>query len=163
MQNGDWVEPLNGGLVVYAFNTLSANGISLYGYNAVPFPQSVSTALGANTALGTNGVACSNSFNSTLSLASTVVYLSSNTYANVIIVTDNAMEVFFKPVPPTSSAWSSVFKGSAWGTGSAATQFGPNVLNLNKGLYCLEVLWENTCGPGVQEFALLEQGTGASG
>ena len=145
-ENGAWSDAVSGNSFQYAFSTTNSLGISIYGRNAVSFPASVASALGAN------GVACSNSFNSTLSLASTVVYVGANTVtANVVVVADNSMEVFVKSAA-SSGNWINIFKGSAWGLG-AATQFGPNAVALNKGLYYVEVLWANNCGPGVQEFS----------
>jgi hypothetical protein len=151
MQNGDWVSvvnPTNG--VSYAFNTINIAGNLYSGLNAIPFPQSVSS-------LNTYGIACSYPFNTVISLASTVIYISANSPASVVAVADNSIEVFYKPAS-LSTGWSNVFGGSAWGL-TGATVTGPtNTPSLGQGLYYVEVLWENTCGAGLQEFSLASSG-----
>ncbi len=155
VQNGDWVSNVSAGTLVYSFETANNIGAPFYGRNTILFPQSTSL-------LGVNSIACSGSFNSTLSLASTVVYVTAPGGSSIAVTTDNAIEIFLKPAPSLSNGnwivgnWVSAYQGAAWGVGS----FGPASVPLNaKGLYYLEVLWENTCGPGVQEFYLKLPGT----
>jgi hypothetical protein len=157
-QNGDWVSGVNANTIAYSFAT--ANGLgapTIYGRNAVAFPQSV------NSSLGTNSVACSAPFNSTLSLASTVIYMSANANANVVVVASNAIDVFLKQAGVASNTpWNSIFEGTAWGTVFPTNQVGPYSVPLNQGLYYLEILWEDFCGSGVQEFAMTWPGTGSA-
>jgi hypothetical protein len=152
-QNGDWVANASAGGLVYAFTTSNSQGYPIAGRVPVSFPQSVATTLGANS------VSCSNairSFNSTLSLASTVLYVRSSSPSAVFLAeSDNAMAIFIKQAPASNTLpWTSVF-GSNWISGVTAPP-ASNVLPLNSGLYYLEILWENTCGSGAQEVGLLE-------
>ena len=148
MQNGDWVTNVNSGNTVYAFSSSNSFVNTILGVAPGSFPQSVYTTL------GTNNVACPSPFNSVLSLASTVIYLRGSTAtANVVVITDNAIAVFIKPAPASNTiTWNSVFGSNEWGPNLPVTQ-ASNTFSLNGGsIYYLEVLWENTCGPGVQEF-----------
>ena len=142
-QNGDWVANVTGGTAAYAFTTTGAWGTSYLGYKPLPFPGSVSS-------LRSSEVACGAPYNSTLSVASTTMYISSADTANVAIETDDAMDVFYKVAQP-GTVWQNVFGGAAW-HGQGATQYGPNSISLSPGLYNVEVWWSNTCGGGGQTF-----------
>jgi hypothetical protein len=147
VQNGDWVSNVSSGVIAYSFGTIGYIGNTYLGRNVVAFPQSLS-------ALGNSNVACSPPYNSTLSVASTTLYISSSVTANVAIVTSNAMEVYYKQIPVTgSTVWQNVFSGAAWNA-HGATQYGPNSITLNKGLYSFEMVWSDVCTSGVQVFRL---------
>ena len=153
-QNGFWIANITGGRLYYAFangyqgnlvgSTYSLDGQS---YKTAPFPATL-------TALANNNIACSAPYNSTLSLASTTLYMGSTNTVKVIIETDGAMEVFYRPAnvlaPSNSflsgSTWNSVWGGAAWHS-QGATQY-TNTITLNKGFYYLDALWSDNCGSG---------------
>jgi hypothetical protein len=145
VQNGDWVANVTGGTAAYSFTTTGGWATDYLGYKPLPFPSSVSS-------LRSSEVACSAPYNTTLSVASTTLYVGATSSASVAIETDDAMEVFYKVAQP-GTVWQNVFAGSAW-RGQGATQYGPNTISLSPGLYSIEVWWANACGGGGQTFVL---------
>ena len=141
IQNGYFATNITNGILEYAFGTPGYLGNVYLGEKVVPFPQSVSSLNNAH-------VDCGSPYNSTFSAFATTLYMPKPYVLNVSIVTDDAMEVYYKP--QTSTTWSSVFSGAAW-HGQGATQYTNNDVIVSGGtLYNIEILWSNVCGPGVQ-------------
>lgn len=133
---------LTGKVLKYAFGTPGYQGDTYLSQSVSPFPFAVNSLNNNNVDCGTPG-----KYNSTYSIFATTLYLPTPMVLNVSIVTDNAMEVFYKP--SSYSSWLSVFGGGAW-KGQGATQYTNNGVRMGAGIYNLEVLWSNICGPGVQ-------------
>ncbi len=140
IQSGFLSMNLSNKVFEYAFGTPDYIGNIYLGLKVAPFPNSVNS-------LNNYHVACGYPFNSTYSIFATTLYLTSPARLNVSIVTDNAMEVYYKP--STASSWASAFNGAAW-HGQGATQYTNNGVVVGSGLYNLEILWSNICAPGVQ-------------
>ena len=126
----------------YAFGTPGYIGGIYVGLRVVPFPSPVNSLNNADVDCSTPG-----RYNSTYSVFATTLYIPSSSTLNITIVTDDAMEVYYKPA--SVSSWSSAFHGAAW-HGEGATQYTNNGVIVGGGLYNLEILWSNLCAPGVQ-------------
>ncbi len=155
VQNGDWVTNVTGGSATYAFATSGAQlGQNYLGHKALPFPDSVLQLFNGN-------VACVGSYNSTLSVASTTLYVGASSNPSVSVFAGGAMMVLYKVAQP-GTVWQNVFGSGAWKE-QLPTQYGPNTISLSPGLYSLEVWWSNTCGSGMQSFQMAAlQGYGPS-
>ena len=141
IQNGYFVTNITNGILEYAFGTPGYKGKAYLGEKVVPFPQSVSS-------LNNGNVACGFPYNSAFSAFATTLYMPNPYVLNVSIVTDNAMEVYYKP--QTSTTWSNVFSGAAWPS-QGLTPYTKNDVTVSAGtLYNIEILWSNDCGSGVQ-------------
>lgn len=161
LQNGDWVGNLTSGKTSYSFATGGSSfiGNTYFGRNTLLFPQSLS-------ALGNGNTACSSPFNAVLSAASTCFFTNASSIgSNIILYTNNPTEVYYarmRPFQPTNTViWNPVFGGSAWAKG-AATQYGPALINLQRGIYCFETVWFSGCGSGLQAMAFMMPGTGTT-
>jgi len=152
VQNGDWVSAMNAGKAGYSFSTSNGPmlGSSYFGYSTSLFPQIMST-------LGNGNVACAAPYNSVLSFASTLLYVTPASNPKVSIEADGAMEVYYALVQPNqpnaNAIWQKAFGGTAWKQ-QAPTAYGPTQLTLGKGLYYLVVAWSNGCGAGGQAFSI---------
>ncbi len=139
IQNGEWIGTGSGGSVAYSFGTQSYIGSNYLGVNTLPFPASVSQL---------NDLPNANApYNSLFSMAFTTLDIAV-TQNSERIYTDNAMEVYYKPV--TSGSWNSVFGGDAWTGGSDDGGEHTGNVVLQPGMYNLAVVWSNTAANGLQ-------------
>ena len=147
VNDGDWTPSTKGNSFTYAFATTGTSGNYL-GSPASQFPQSLYY-------LNSNSVACSPPYNTTLSMASTGIYLSYPTSVTFNAFADNAIAAWY--LPSGSTTWNSIYGNSGW---SILHSFGPtsNTVTLGSGLYTVEVEWANTCGPGIQAFQISGSG-----
>ncbi|MCL4399341.1 hypothetical protein M1293_02430, partial [Candidatus Parvarchaeota archaeon] len=119
------------------FGTSGYNGGDYLGITNIAFPSSLND-------LNNNNVPCGSPYASQGYTAVGDMNFSGS--ATFTIETDDAMEIFYKPV--SGSTWSSVFGGSAW-HGQGSTQYGPTTITISSGKYEVAVDWSNICGPGM--------------
>ncbi len=137
VQNGDWVTNHNG----YAYGTASYQGNSYLGMKVVPFPTLVSTLNNNNVQCGATNPP---SYNSTMSLAYTIIYSPGGRSVNVSVWPDDLMNVYYKS--SSATAWQNVFGGYV----GCCKAYGPDTMSLSSGFTDVAVLWSNVCAPGAQ-------------
>ncbi len=142
VQNGDWVPARNMTGLSYAFASSGAQ-LSYFGINTISFP-------GLLSALNSNSLPCTTPYGSLLSIAYSVFYLNKPSTVSFSVYGDNSIEAYYKPAGATY--WTSVFGGTAWNTVTITTHTA--TASLGAGTYRLAVEWANTCGQGIQAFAM---------
>ncbi len=142
VNNGDWAPKSGSSGIAYAYGTSGWSG-NYFGIAATQFPSSLSY-------LNNNAIACSPGYNSTLSLASTNIYLSSQAAVTFGAYADNAIAAWY--LPKGSTTWNSIYNNAYWPANSVS--LASNTVTLGKGLYSIEVEWSNTCGAGLQAFQI---------
>ncbi len=141
IQSGYLATNITSHILEYAFGTPGYQGGIYLGQRVVPFPQSVSS-------LNNNNVNCVYPYNSVYSVFATTLYFPTSGTLNMTIVTDDAMQVYYKQA--TTSTWESAFNAAqSWRLQSASAYTNNDVI-VSSGLYNIEILWSNICGGGVQ-------------
>ena len=150
VNNGYWTPEIKDNSFTYAYATPGTSG-SYLGFSSSEFPNDLYY-------LNSNSVSCSPPYNTTISIASTNLYLTSQTAVTFNAYADNAIAAWY--LPEGSYTWNSIFGNSGW---SNAPSFGPesNTITLGKGLYSVDVEWADTCGAGIQAFQI--SGSGIAG
>jgi hypothetical protein len=142
-QNGDWIATKKPGFVGYAYGTSGYLGDIEGGLKVIAFPSSLST-------LSNGNIACSYPYNTTYSVAYTMLYNPSSTSFGVNVVTDDAIAVYYNVT--NSNTWDSVLGNSAWHGNSGVPYNG--VMTLPSGFSSVAVEWANICSGGAQAFWL---------
>ena len=133
--HSDWAS----GAIGWNFGTYPSYYNDYLGISPSTFPSSLND-------LGNGYVPCSSPYQS--QGYSAVSYVNMSGDVNFTIVTDDAMEVFYKPISlaTTHGDWLSVFGGAAW-KGQGATEY-TRTINISSGEYEVAVDWTNICYPG---------------
>ncbi len=144
-QTGTWSTiPVGSGIYSatgYSYGTPYYQGTTHWSMPTVPFPSALSN-------LNNGLVACSSSpYGSEFSLASTVLTIQAQETFSIGMSSDDAMEIYYKPV--SSSSWTALSNGAAWHR-QLSTNYGPFLVSLNPGSYDFAVAWENGCSAGLQ-------------
>lgn len=150
LQNGEWIANADSnGNFSYGFGSAGFVGSKYIGVNTAQFGTTTAT-------LGNNYVSCTYPYNSVFSAAYTVIYVPSgpvNPSYNFSTYTDNAIEVYYKGA--SSKTWANLYGGSAWPPAGAVPAGFNSIKSFGTpGLYSVAVLWDNSCGSGLQTFKL---------